>query len=228
MKNNLSSKTSFTNSSFWKKYQFYFLLLAAVIIRQIPIISLPFNWLESYFHEISHGIAALFTGGNIIRIQLFANGAGLCTTQGGFNFLITFLGYAGASFWGWGIYRLASAHQRVAQVFSGVILLLLLCSIIFWARDLLTIIILASLITIFASTIKLRQLHYLQVTMQFIGLSILLNSLFSPFYLLDGRHIGDGATLASATFIPEIIWVAIWCFIAVVAVYSLAKQKIEK
>lgn len=209
---------------FWQKYQFYWLLIAAIIIRQIPFVALPFNWLESYFHEISHGVAALITGGNIIRIQLFANGAGLCTTQGGFSFLISFLGYAGASFWGWGIYRLAQAHQRVAQFFSGAILLLLLCSVIFWSRDLLTWVILGCLITIFVLTIKVQQLRYLQVVMQFLGISILLNSLFSPFYLLDGRHVGDGATLASMTFIPEIIWVAIWCLIALFALYALAPK----
>lgn len=225
---NSSNKPPVSTPSFWKNYQFYFLLFAAIIVRQIPLVSIPFNWLESYFHEISHGMAALFTGGSIVRIQLFANGAGLCTTQGGFNFMITFLGYAGASFWGWGVYRLASAHKRATQVFSGAIVLLLLCSIIFWARDLLTIVILATLIAMFALTIKLSQLHYLQLAMQFIGLSILLNSLFSPFYLLDGRHIGDGATLASMTFVPEIIWVIIWCFIALIAGYSLTQKQPNK
>ena len=62
------------SASFWQKYQLYFLLVAAIIIRQIPIVSIPLNWLETYFHEITHGIAALLTGGEIIRIQLFPNG----------------------------------------------------------------------------------------------------------------------------------------------------------
>jgi len=54
-------------------------------------------------------------------------------------------------------------------------------------------------------------------------LLILLNSLSSPSYLLDGRHLGDGAALASMTFIPEIIWIAIWFLIALFALYSLYK-----
>lgn len=57
--------------------------------------------------------------------------------------------------------------------------------------------------------------------MQLFGLLILLNSLFSPSYLLDGRHLGDGATLASQTFVPEIIWVLIWFLLALLALYSL-------
>jgi hypothetical protein len=213
--------------SFWQKYQFYLLLLAAIFVRQLPFVSIPFNWLESYFHEMSHGIAALITGGSIVRIQLFTNGAGLCTTQGGSAFIISFLGYAGATFWGWAIYRVASAHQRAAQAFSAIMLLLLASSLIFWARDLLTIFILLVLAVMFVLTIKMQQLRFLQLLMQFFGLSILLNSLFSPTYLLDGRDLGDGAALASITFIPEFVWVIIWFVLALAALYFLAKSKVK-
>jgi len=208
----------------WKKYHFFILFFAAIVIKQLPLISIPFNWLESYFHEISHGIAAIVTGGSVLRIQLFANGAGLCTTQGGIAFVISFSGYAGATFWGWGIYKLASAHQRVAQSFSVLILLLIVSSIVFWGRDLLTWFILAVLAVLFVLTIKLKKLHYLQRLMQVFGLLILLNSLASPSYLLDGRNLGDGAALATMTFIPEFIWVLIWFLLALVALYSLYKS----
>ena len=211
-------------SSFWKKYHFFILLIAAVIIKQLPLVSIPFNWLESYFHEISHGIAALVTGGSVLRIQLFANGAGLCTTQGGSSFVISFAGYAGATLWGWGIYKLASAHQRVAQIFSVLVFLLIVSSIIFWGRDFLTWFILAVLAGLFLLTIKVDKLHYLQRLMQLFGLLILLNSLFSPSYLLDGRNLGDGAALASITFISEFVWVLIWFSLALVSLYSLYKS----
>ena len=211
------------SSSFWKKYHFFILLFSAILIKQLPLVSIPFNWLESYFHEVSHGIAAILTGGNVLRIQLFANGAGLCTTQGGIGFIITFAGYAGASLWGWGIYKLAGAHQKVAQGFSVLIFILLISSLVFWGRDVLTWIILGVLAALFLLTIKLQKLHYLQRLMQLFGLLILLNSLSSPSYLLDGRHLGDGAALASMTFIPEIIWVLIWFLIALFALYSLYK-----
>ncbi|MCI2283647.1 M50 family metallopeptidase [Colwellia sp. MSW7] len=150
----------------------------AIVIKQLPLVSIPFNWLESYFHEVSHGIAALLTGGNVLRIQLFANGAGLCTTQGGINFVITFSGYAGATLWG-GVYRLSSIHQKAAQGFSMLLFFILICSIVFWGRDLLTWLILGVLATLFLFTIKLQKIHYLQRVMQLFGLLILLNSLSS-------------------------------------------------
>ncbi|KGJ91822.1 M50 family metallopeptidase [Colwellia psychrerythraea] len=212
-----------SSASFWQKYQLYFLLVAAIIIRQIPIVSIPLNWLETYFHEISHGIAALLTGGEIISIQLYATGAGLCTTQGGLSFFITVFGYAGATLWGWLIFKLANSHQRTAQIFSGLMIVLLLASIIFWARDLFTMIIIASLAIMFVMTIKMRRLHYLQLLLKFFGLSILLNSLFSPTYLFDGRDLGDGAALASMTMVPELVWVLSWCLLALGVLYSLIK-----
>lgn len=224
MSSYLSPKNELKSSGFFKKYHFFILLLCAVIIKQLPIVSIPFNWLESYFHEISHGIAALLTGGNVVRIQLFANGAGLCTTQGGVNFIITFAGYAGATLWGWGIYKLSSTHQKTAQGFSMFLFFLLVCSIVLWGRDVLTWFILGVLAALFLFTIKLQKIHYLQRLMQLFGLLILLNSLASPSYLLDGRHLGDGAALATMTFIPEIIWVFIWFSIAVLALFSLYKS----
>ncbi len=208
----------------WQKYHFFILLIAAIVIKQLPLVSIPFNWLESYFHEISHGIAAILTGGNVLRIQLFPNGAGLCTTQGGISLFISFAGHAGATLWGWGIYKLASAHQRVAQIFSVLVFILLISSLVLWGRDILTWFIIAVLAIIFLLTIKLNKIHYVQRLMQLFGLLILLNSLSSPSYLLDGRHLGDGAALASMTFIPEIIWVLIWFSIALLALYSLYKS----
>jgi len=219
----LSISKKVTSQTFWQKHQFFILLITAIIIKQLPLVSIPFNWLESYFHEISHGIAALLTGGNVLRIQLFANGAGLCTTQGGSNFIISFAGYAGATLWGWSIYKISSSHQRIAQAFSVLIFVLLLSSIIFWGRDLLTWFILAVLAFIFLLTIKLQKVHYLQKVMQLFGLLILLNSLSSPSYLLDGRHLGDGAALSSMTAIPEVVWVAIWFSLGLFALYSLYK-----
>jgi hypothetical protein len=219
----MTSSPQNPKSSLWQKYQLYFLLVAAIVIRQIPIVSIPLNWLETYFHEISHGIAALLTGGEIINIQLFATGAGLCTTQGGISFFITFFGYAGATVWGWLLFKLANSHQRTAQIFSGVMIVLLLTSIVLWARDLLTMIIIASLAVMFVFTVKMRRLYNLQLLLKFFGLSILLNSLFSPTYLFDGRDLGDGAALASMTMVPELVWVLLWCVLAIAALYSLIK-----
>ena len=213
--------------SFLQKHQFWLFLIAGAIIRKIPIVSIPFNWLESYFHEIGHGLAAIATGGTIVNIQLFTNGAGLCTTQGGQAFVISFFGYAGAIIWGALIYTFAGQHQRIAQLFSGFLVLLLAMSILLWARDLLTIIILVLLLVMFVVTFQVKKLKLLQKFIQLLGVIVLLNSLFSPLYLLDGRNLGDGASLSNLTGLPEIIWVAIWSGLALAMIIFLSRMKVK-
>ena len=217
--------------SFFTRYQFWFLLVLACFCRNLPIVSIPFNWLESYFHEISHGIAAILTGGEILRIQLFLNGAGLCTSQGGVRFVTSFMGYAGASLWGALIYALASMNQKLTRVISSVIIGLLLLSCVLWTKDLLTLIILITLVLLFSFKLTLSDNRFAQKALQLIGLTVLLNAFMSPFYLLDGRALGDGASLAELTFIPEIVWVLIWSAFSGVLLFKLAslhKSKKEK
>jgi len=210
--------------SFRQKYQFWFYLIAAFLILQLPIISVPFKWLESYFHEISHGLSALVTGGSIVQIQLFPNGSGLCTTRGGLNFLISFMGYAGAIFWGALIYSIASVHQRIAKIFSGLVICLFIVSLLFWIRDILSFVIVTILLSIFIAQFKLPKSHYLQVALKLTGILVLVNSLYSPWYLIDGRSLGDGAALAQLTMIPEFIWVFIWSIIGISSLVLLAKK----
>jgi len=50
---------------------------------------------------------------------------------------------------------------------------------------------------------------------QLVGIFVLLDAIRSPLYLLDGRDLGDGANLASHTWLPEIFWVVLWFVIAV-------------
>ena len=214
---------SLSNHSIFTRYYFYFVLLAGVVVMQIPIISIPFKWLESYFHEISHGIAALLTGGDIVRIQLFPNGAGLCTTRGGSAFFISFFGYAGAAIWGVIYYAMAGLHHRIAQAFAVILACLFIATLVLWSRDLLTIAIILVLLALVLIKVKLKQSLYLQFSLQVTAVMVLLNSLKSPWYLIDGRNLGDGSALAQQTGIPEIIWVICWCVLSITGIVVLAK-----
>lgn len=207
-----------------KKSYFWLLLLAAIIIHQIPIISVPFKWLESYFHEISHGLAAIVTGGRIVRIELFANGAGLCTTIGGVRFVVAFMGYAGATLWGVLLYALGSSSKKIAILGNGLVLILLALTLLLWVQDLRTSIIIGSLVLLFVIKLKFGQLLALPTIFRLTGLLVLLNSMYSPLYLLDGRSLGDGATLAQITLIPELIWVLVWSVLALASLYTIGKK----
>ena len=56
-------------------------VILALVISAIPIINLPFTWITVFFHEISHGLMAMVTGGKINKIHLNFFGSGLCYTN---------------------------------------------------------------------------------------------------------------------------------------------------
>ena len=216
--------TTNNSSSFFTKYRFWVLLVFAIIITRLPIISVPFNWLESFFHELSHGLAALITGGSIVRIELFINGAGLCTTRGGSAFFISFMGYAGAIGWGGLIYVIASTHQKVTRYITLLLLFIFALSIVLWVRDILTLFIVIGLASLFYLKWTFRH-KIIPILVQLTGLLVLLNAVLSPLHLLDGRFLGDGAALSSLTGIPEIIWVVMWSSLGVAVLYQLGKKR---
>ncbi|KPZ72468.1 MULTISPECIES: M50 family metallopeptidase [unclassified Shewanella] len=188
---------------------FFFELLIAFLITKLPIISIPFKWFESYFHEISHGLAAIASGGIVTQIQLFPNGAGLCFTQGGFAPFITFSGYFGAALWGYIIFLLATWRAGI-KFTLGILGTTVLASLIFWARDLLTIFILISLAVVFLMPLKFNNFAWLNSLLRTLGLMIVLNAMASPTILFGLSTQGDAAKLSQLTWLPAWLWVIIW------------------
>lgn len=187
------------------------IIVLTIIISMIPIINIPFTWITVFFHEISHGIAAISTGGSVERISIHIIGSGLCYTVGGNQFIILQSGYLGAILWGVAIYNISNnvkpAHINLVVSF---IICLIILSLLMWSRDIVTWIILSLLLSFFVIVIKLRSKSFIRIVIKFIGIYILLDAIKSPLYLIDGRHYGDGAKLSDLTHIPEFIWVIAW------------------
>ncbi|MCL1140387.1 M50 family metallopeptidase [Shewanella pneumatophori] len=184
-------------------------LFLAFIVTRIPFVSVPFKWLESYFHELSHALATVFSGGVVSHIQLFPNGAGLCFSQGGWPMLIGFAGYFGAALWGYLIFMFATWPKGIRLSFallgSAVVLTILL-----WARDFLTVVILACLAILFLLPLKLKQNRFLASGLRVIALMIILNALASPMVLLGLEGQGDANMLAGESWLPAWFWVFVW------------------
>ncbi|MCU7884373.1 MAG: M50 family metallopeptidase, partial [Candidatus Thiodiazotropha sp. (ex Lucinoma annulata)] len=47
------------------KFSFILQVVAALVLSAIPILHYPFGWFETLFHELSHGLSAILTGGSI-------------------------------------------------------------------------------------------------------------------------------------------------------------------
>lgn len=205
------------------KYSIYVFLLAALALMHIPFVSVPFKWLESFFHEISHGLAAVLTGGSVVNIELYPNGAGLCKTIGGSRFIVSFMGYAGAILFGVLLSIVSHMGVKAAKIVRILLISIVLGSMIFWVRDLLTLLILISIVALLVLSFKLQGSWLDHGVIKLIGLTVLLNSMLSPLYLLDNRSVGDGAALADLTLLPEIMWIASWFLISLLGLYFVVK-----
>ncbi|MGN7438603.1 MAG: M50 family metallopeptidase [Alcanivorax sp.] len=188
----------------------------AFALSYIPVIHWPMQWMETFFHEISHGLASILTGGRIVSIELNINGSGWCRSVTNLRLFTTFSGYFGAVIWGGLIYVMAdNASPKSADRIAMLILGLIGMTMLLWARDVVTWGILGIIAVPFIIILKTKELVAEQVFMRFAGIYILLNAIKSPLHLLRSETGGDAATMQSLTLLPQFIWVMIWVILGV-------------
>lgn len=191
------------------------LMAAAVLLGQIPYLGNILSWQMTFFHEISHGLAAILTGGSVLKIELDFSGSGVCHTIGGLRWLISLAGYAGAAFWGTLIYLSAGLIPGRHSRFPAVILITILTiSAVFYAVDWPSRIIIFIIAVIYAAAVKLRDKLPLNVFLKLAGLYIILDALRAPMVLFRHQGVNDAANLAGLTGLPAFFWIAIWLLIA--------------
>lgn len=190
---------------------FSILFLSVILIQFVPFLSVPFKWCATYFHEISHGIAALLTGGTIKRIVLKMNGSGLCYTQGGWSFLVTFSGYIGSTLWGMFIYNTTSflSTEKVKKM-AKIFLIMLFLTAFLYARDPITVTVFCVIMTFFYVGLFKFSSRFTRIFLRFLAVFLILDSVVAPLQLIDGRYYGDGASLHRLTGLPEFFWISIW------------------
>jgi hypothetical protein len=104
------------------------LALAVLALWNTPFVY-PFKIFVVFLHELSHGLAALASGGAIERIELRSDGSGLCVTRGGLRFFVLSAGYLGSLALG-ALLLVLAARTRLARVLLiGVGLVILLVTL---------------------------------------------------------------------------------------------------
>lgn len=94
-------------------------LFALLWIGWDTVFVLPVKLFVVMLHEISHGIAAVVTGGSIDRIELTMDQGGRCYCGGGNAFLTLSAGYLGSLLWGVVLLLLASHLGRRGRWIMG-------------------------------------------------------------------------------------------------------------
>ncbi len=88
--------------------------LTAALVAWLPWLgplAYPFRLLLTLVHELSHGLAALATGGEFRSFVVFPDGSGLATTAGGWRPAVIPAGYLGGAIFGAALILLGPSHR---------------------------------------------------------------------------------------------------------------------
>jgi hypothetical protein len=182
----------------------------------------PLKILVVFFHELSHGLAALITGGSIVRIEIVAQEGGLCVTMGGSRFLVLTAGYLGSLIWG-GVLLLLAARTRLdrgVSVALGAILLLVTLVYVrpFGGFGFIFGAISGSALVAVGLILPEAVNDYM---LRLVGLTSCLYAVLDiKSDIIDRPNLrSDAVMLAEYTGLPSLFWGILWIAVAVVAAF---------
>lgn len=186
------------------------------------IVLYPLKLLVVLMHETGHALAALVTGGDVIRIEVNAMQGGMTYTLGGNRFIILTSGYLGSCIIGACVIW-SSSNNRMCKYVAEIFGFLIILEAVLWIRDLFTFsfAILMGCFCIFIG-LKIRG-AWEKIMMQLIGIVCCLYAIYDIFtdiifkyFSKDAIYAGksDAEALAEITFIPSIVWGIIWIIVA--------------
>lgn len=190
----------------------YLTLIMAIFLAKIPVINLPLVWFETFFHELSHILVGLLTGGKVTGLELHWNGDGACFIHGGIDFLTFIAGYLGAPLWGIWLYSIGTTTDPSRAMHRTRILqVLLIISTVLWVRDGTTFLIIGFLFSIsWLISWRIEEGLIRQIT-RFCGLYVMFNAIHSPLYIHSDRiQWDDGVALALITDVPKVAFIILW------------------
>ena len=184
---------------------------------------IPLKILVVFFHELAHGLAAVFTGGNIESISISPQQGGLTTTRGGNLFLITSAGYLGSLLIG--VLLFLAAHKTKAdKMIMGALGVTMLAVAVLYMRELF-----ALGFTIATGVAMVAAAKYLPDQINDTALRVLglVSMGYVPFDILSDTILrsgerSDAYNLSQQVGLPTVFWGGLWLLISLgIIFYSL-------
>ncbi|KAF1083224.1 MAG: hypothetical protein GQF41_0002 [Candidatus Rifleibacterium amylolyticum] len=205
-----------------------FILLGFALYFWHSTLLLPIKYLTVFFHELSHALASVLTGGEVLHIEVNANQGGLAVTRGGWRFIVISAGYLGSLIWGSVILLAAARTNYDQQITAGLGILLLLVTAI-WVRNMEGVIICAltgfGLLGIAAYSNEKVCDQFLK----FLGLTSCFYVLFDIKDDLIDRsiHGSDAYKIAEMLYLPDWLVGLVWLVIAGIITWKVLSWSIE-
>lgn len=201
------------------------LLLAGVGVALTVLWSTPVVWplkiLVVFFHELSHGLAAIATGGSVVRIEVVAAEGGLCVTRGGSQFLTMSAGYLGSLVWGAAALVVASRTRRDRELLLALGAVVGIATLL-WVRPLLSFgfgfhALAGAALVACAAWLPEIACDWLLRIFGLASCLYVVPDIWSDTIARSGE-ISDARLLAGLTGIPTLVWGAVWIILALVVI----------
>ncbi len=202
------------------------LVLVGVVVFWQTWLVYPLKILVVFFHELSHGLAAILTGGSVVEIQLDPREGGLAVTRGGSRFVILSAGYLGSLLVG-GVILVAAAGSRQDRVITGILGVVLAAVTLLLVRPWFGF---GMIFGLAAAAVLLLAARFLSHGLNDFLLSVI--GLTSCLYavidiksdVLDRPELrSDARMLAELTGLPTVLWGLLWIVLAVVGTFLFVR-----
>lgn len=190
-------------------------LMVVVLIIVFNFLRTPFFYplllLNTFFHEASHAIVTVLTGGSVSEFVVNPNMSGHIYSNGGIGILISNAGYLGSFIWGGLIYVFASRmpHDRWGLGLLGLVLGLItlyfpaIDHAMFYGIGFAVVMVLAGV---------MAPNWFCDLILRFIGMTCMISTFYSVLFgiFLGISERSDAHNLAERHFGTPKIWGAFW------------------
>jgi len=199
------------------------IFVAILFLWNTPVVY-PLKIFVVLLHEISHGLAAIITGGKILKIEVSPQQGGVCWSSGGWRPLVLMAGYLGSMFWGGLILVLAArtkSDKIISMVIGGIILLISL----FFVRSLFGFVFSLVFGTALIAVGIFAPIVVNDIVLKIIGLTSVLYAILDIKDDLISRNIkgSDASRMSEIIPLPPQVWGIIWIVIAIAAAFLFLK-----
>lgn len=191
---------------------------------QTPVV-LPLKILVVFLHELSHGLAAVMTGGKIEGMSLSVNQGGHAVTRGGNGFLILSAGYVGSLLLGAGL-LLAALRTDADRIILGLLGVVMLGVTVLYMRDMFPVVFCTvSGMALLAIALYLPH-DYNDMTLRIIGLT---SAIYVPYDIFDDtiRRSGmrsDAFMLAEKYGGTATLWGGLWLVLSLIVIFVCLRK----
>jgi len=208
-------------------WQFIAMVAAVFLLWNTPLM-IPLKILTVFFHELSHALAALLTGGSVESISISPRQGGLTTTRGGSLFWITSAGYIGSLLFGVALFVLALKSRADKLVMAALGGLLLLVAALYMRT------VFALGFTVVSGVAMIITAKYLpqqasDATLRVIGLT---SMVYVPFDILSDTILraglrSDAYNMAQQFGGATAMWGGLWLLLSVAVIWITLKKGLK-